>query len=761
MVNYTYEHDNYSLLTLYAPNVDTPDFYVQVCNDFEDFATGHKIICGDYNLTLNSNMDRWNSTNENQKSQDVLCQYIEDNNLMDIWRVRHPTTRQYTWERMNPTRSASRLDFFLVDCCVNTWVEDCYIKSCIHTDHKMVVLSIYKPEVQRGPGVWKMNNTLLSDHDCMLEIDKLLDSCTNIAVDAVTKWEYIKEGCANIFKKHSRKKAHVENLLCDNLYHLKQIYEDQYLLECNITSIKDAYEAITAKIEQLEEEKVQGAIFRSGARWANEGEKNTKYFFALEKRKYMNKNMFAVFRTDGTLSTCQKDILQEQYSFYKALYSADTSITFELQNHGVQISNEVAATCDEPITLSEVTKALNTMKNNKCPGSDGLTVEFYKATWPKLQSHFMDMVNQVMVDGQLGPSARRGLMQLIPKKDKDTRHIRNMRPLTLLNNDYKLIATTIAVRLKPTLQDIIGEQQSGFMEGRTIHSNIRCTMDILSYLNEESNEENIILLSLDFVKCFDMVEYCAIYGALRYFGFGRRFINMVKIFYTNFSACTQNFGFLSPYFLKTRSLNQGCPLSCFVFLCAETMAHLITHNRYIEGVKLGRSETTLMQFADDAGIFLQFKESVLRATMATLEKVRRNTGLTISEEKSRIFRLGRLKNTDKTLCKDSFSIQWSDNDIEMLGVTVTNQAQQSSMDYEDIIRKMKTIAEQWILRSLTLMGKVLVINTLMASLFVYKMTVLPDLTSAQINAIHKIIINFLWNGAKPKIPLEILQLPQV
>ena len=54
------------------------------------------------------------------------------------------------------------------------------------------------------------------------------------------------------------------------------------------------------------------------------------------------------------------------------------------------------------------------------------------------------------------------------------------------------------------------------------------------------------------------------------------------------------------------------------------------------------------------------------------------------------------------------------------------------------------------------MVKVLIINTLISSLFIYKMQVLPFLPSKLIKQIEMEFEKFIWNGRKPKIPLKIL-----
>ena len=60
-------------------------------------------------------------------------------------------------------------------------------------------------------------------------------------------------------------------------------------------------------------------------------------------------------------------------------------------------------------------------------------------------------------------------------------------------------------------------------------------------------------------------------------------------------------------------------------------------------------------------------------------------------------------------------------------------------------------------RGLTLLGKVLVVNTLVSSLLTYKMAVLPALPNKIIRTIEEYVTKFLWNGKKAKIPLKLLQ----
>ena len=65
------------------------------------------------------------------------------------------------------------------------------------------------------------------------------------------------------------------------------------------------------------------------------------------------------------------------------------------------------------------------------------------------------------------------------------------------------------------------------------------------------------------------------------------------------------------------------------------------------------------------------------------------------------------------------NLQWSDGDIDMLGARIKNNIVQDNSQLEHTIVKMENVANIWSHRRLTLTGKVLLVNMLMSSLFIY------------------------------------------
>ena len=107
--------------------------------------------------------------------------------------------------------------------------------------------------------------------------------------------------------------------------------------------------------------------------------------------------------------------------------------------------------------------------------------------------------------GFMSSSQRTGSIILLPKKDRDPYFVKNHRPISLLNTDYKIIAKVMANRLKIFLHEIINDDQTGFMKGRNIGCNIRTIIDLIEYCNGNDIPGSIVLLDIE--KTFDSVEH--------------------------------------------------------------------------------------------------------------------------------------------------------------------------------------------------------------------------------------------------------------
>ena len=133
-------------------------------------------MCGDWNFVLDPDLDYNNYLYiNNPKARKVILDYIEEENLLDVWRVSNEDSRKYTWHRLNPVIKQARLDFYLISENMFQFVTNTKIIPGYRTDHSGITLKLKLIDSERVRGYWKFNNTLLKDKDYFSLIKNTID----------------------------------------------------------------------------------------------------------------------------------------------------------------------------------------------------------------------------------------------------------------------------------------------------------------------------------------------------------------------------------------------------------------------------------------------------------------------------------------------------------------------------------------------------------------------------------------------------------
>ena len=493
------------LVNVYAPTKDKKQMQIEFLDYVQSKVVDHVdksiLIGGDFNICLDPNIDKIGGTKENvSESAQLLLSIIEELNLMDIWRILNTDAKLFTRREMSRNGLVqSRLDFWLTSNDILYDLQSQAIKPGLKSDHSIVNILLSLKDTQRcGRGFYKFNSSLLKDTQYVDLIKKAIQQFRSMYSNVNNKgllWDALKceiRGITISFASHKAKeKRKLEAALQKKLELLEQNLEDNNFAE---------YKEIKLSLENMAKEHATGIQLRSKARLIEESEQNLKYFSKLECQNFNTKHIRSLIK-DGKTITDPNEILREEESFYKTLYTEphNNNVENSFFNDEIipQLSPESRNKCDLILTEGDLAKALRDLPNNKTPGSDGISTEFYKFFWPDVKDIVTDSIHYALDNKQLSIDQKRGILTLIPKKDKDLRHLKNWRPLSLLNTDYKILTKALASRLQDVIPEIVSPNQTGYIKGRYIGENIRTIYDIIEYTSLKNIPGMIVMLDFE------------------------------------------------------------------------------------------------------------------------------------------------------------------------------------------------------------------------------------------------------------------------
>ena len=299
------------------------------------------------------------------------------------------------------------------------------------------------------------------------------------------------------------------------------------------------------------------------------------------------------------------------------------------------------------------------------------------------------------------------------------------------------------MRITEVLEEIVMEDQSGFLKGRYIGEAIRIIDDMIFHTSHFKLPG--YLVAIDFEKAFGSVAHSFLQQALLYFGFGPVFRKWISTLYNNALSCVFNGGKSTGYFKIEKGVRQGDPLSPYLFiLCIEVLAHSIRKDKEISGLCFGGNEVRQVLYADDITLLVQDLESIKRIEFI-FDCFQRVSGLKLNKDKIKVLELGSSKDSAY-----DFSFGQKVTELKILGVYFTLDPEvKENLNYKEILSKIKKLLIWWKQRDLTLVGKIQLLKTFIYSKLIYvgSLTPLPEWVYKELDLI---VWEFIWQG-KPKI----------
>ena len=340
-----------------------------------------------------------------------------------------------------------------------------------------------------------------------------------------------------------------------------------------------------------------------------------------------------------------------------------------------------------------------------------------------------EVYNEAMEMGQMPRSMLEGEITLLYKK-KDPRDVRNYRPITLLNLDYKILTKVLGARIATTLDSVISAPQNGFVPHRQITDNAHLLSLVQAYLNE-SNEEGLVVL-LDCEKAFDRCSWDYLHASMKELGYGPRLRNWIRLLYDYDAPPRRRIkvnGERGEFFALQSGVAQGCPLSAILFLyVTEGFTRLVeaereeapAAERAWHGITIGSREYRISQFADDTVLYLRSFSQLPR--MWQVVKIwEEATAMKVNVTKTEALRCGALRGVEfKGAGSEGIAFCKPGEHIISLGVPFSEESGATDDFFRAKYNKMKCLLANWhAIHSMTAMGRAMIAGSLIFSRFRY------------------------------------------
>jgi hypothetical protein len=504
-------------------------------------------------------------------------------------------------------------------------------------------------------------------------------------------------------------------------------------------SVLSEIERCKSRLDDINRTRLEGLFVRARLDRELLDEKCSNFFFSRIRQRRTRADIRAVRGADGQVYDTQADIGREYRGFFADLYSPCGNVEREVRTDflaGLPPSLEPEDSVVPRVEEGTLREVLYGMDNNKTPGPDGLSVEFYKAFYSELAPLLAEVFNEIIVNQSVPESMKDSVVVLLNKAG-DQLDMANKRPISLLNVDYKLFTTYLGKTvLSKTLGKFIASEQLCGVKGRAICDGLCLMRDVIDYYRPKTS--SCCAVSLDQRKAFDMVDRPFLMAAMERLGYGADFINILSALYSDTGARVQVNGFLSDRFSVGRGVRQGCPISPLLYtIYVESL--LIQLKTRLGGIPVCGRRVKVSAYADDIVVFSHQLD--INKIFSVCQSFTSATGSEVNVNKTRILPF-----------PGSIVNNYSVSTLKYLGVDFSFESHRQVVrnNVRSLLGKVDKRTSHLSTLNISLKGRAFLVNTLLAPVFFHlSLVYVPG--SADLKAIRKKCFGFLWGEGKPEV----------
>ncbi|GKC79679.1 RNA-directed DNA polymerase, eukaryota [Tanacetum coccineum] len=425
-------------------------------------------------------------------------------------------------------------------------------------------------------------------------------------------------------------------------------------------------------------------------KWAIEGDENSKFFHGVVNKKRANLAIKGIM-VDGDwvdiLSRVKDEFCSHFTSRFQAPCDSRSKINFPFPN---RLNSEQATSLETPITTDEIRSAVWACGENKSPGPDGFTFEFFQRFWDVIGPDFCLAVKWFFDHNSFAKGCNSSFIALIPKVS-DPKFVNEYRPISLIGSLYKVVIKILGFRLVSVLDNLISEVQSAFLPKRQILDGPFVINEVLSWCKHKRRQA--MIFKVDFAKAYDSVRWDFLDDVLLSFGFGLKWRAWILGSLSSGKASVLVNGSPTSEFQFHCGLKQGDPLAPYLFILVMESLHLsfarIIEAGFFKGLNINNTVTVSHLFyADDAVFVGEWSDSNLSCIMNVLHCFSLASGLKINIHKSHLLGVGVSHATIEAVAA-SLGCSIMKSPFIYLGVPIGGNMS-SIKAWDDILRKLKS-----------------------------------------------------------------------
>ncbi|GJV42591.1 RNA-directed DNA polymerase, eukaryota [Tanacetum coccineum] len=699
---------------------------------------GETIVLGDFN-EVRFEEERFGSI-FNQSCARAFNHFISSSGLLEVKMEGY----SFTWSHPSATKM-SKLDRFLVsEGIFSTFPAITAVCLDRHlSDHRPIILNEIHTDF--GPTPFRIYHSWFKRDGFDAMVEQAWRSFTHTDSNRLIRFKKKLQDLKKIIRVWIRdtniSHVGVKNAIIDDLVDIDKNLDNGVASDEMLANRME----LTRKLHDLQQWDIKDAVQKAKVKWAIEGDENSKFFHGIINKRRSQLAIRGVFvsgdwHTDPTLV---KDSFYDHFaSRFKQPVCSRLKLSMSFPN---RLSPDQIGELDMNITMDEIRAAVWDCGENKSPGPDGYTFEFFRRYWNLIGSDFCSAVECFFEKGSFPRGCNSSFIALIPKVT-DAKFVTDFRPISLISSVYKVVTKILANRLAMVISDLVSNTQSAFVANRQILDGPFILNEVLAWCKRKKKQA--LVFKVDFAKAYDSVRWDFLLDVLQAFGFGPRWCMWIRgIFSSNMASILVN-GSPTAEFPFFCGLKQGDPLAPLLFILVMESLHISVSRAVNDGVFKGlqiqgSAPLSHLFYADDAVFIGEWSDDNLENLIRILNCFHLASGLKINVHKSQVLGVGVPPDiVNQGASRIGCAVMQTP--FKYLGVMVGDHMSRYSA-WSNTIQKVRARLSKWKVKTLSVGGRLTLLKSVLGAVPVYNMSIYK----APKGVLHEMemLRNKFFNGA--------------